>query len=113
MNEGYISTKLRTAIEGLGGVCWKTSDRFHASRPDLLFFYNGVCSVLEMKMYPNVPTNLQAYTLHQLVNVKIPTYVGNYNTNTKILWIEEWNTGVCIPFPDIRKAAEWLLKLPS
>lgn len=113
MNESYVSTKLRKAVEDLGAGCWKCSDRFHASRPDLAFFFRAECSFVEMKMGNNEPTPLQSDTLNYLSAVGIQTYVGQYYKDTKTLVIRDWITEESNSFKDIKDAAKWLLKLPS
>lgn len=113
MNESYVSTKLRTAVEDLGAICWKCSDRFHASRPDLAFFFKAECTFIEMKMEDNGPTPLQSDTLNHLSSVGIQTYVGNYYKDTKTLVLKDWITEESVSFKNIKEAAQWLLKLSS
>ncbi len=113
MLESAISTKLRKEMEALGAVVWKVSDRFHASRPDLLVFYDGRCMAIEVKVHPNKPTKLQEHTLIDLFNAGINAYVATYYPLTKTLLITYTNTLVGpTPFFDIRKAAQWLLQPP-
>lgn len=108
MTESNVSTKLREALASLGAVVWKVSDRFHASRPDLLFFYNGVCGAIEVKVHPNKITKLQEHTLNDLYNQSIPTYVLTYFPMSKTILITMFNYGGPPAFHSIKEAAKWL-----
>lgn len=108
MNESSVSAKLRVALVSLGAVVWKLSDRFHASRPDLLIFNAGKCIVAEVKIHPNKPTKLQEFTLTELYNVNIPTYVITYFPNSKSYLVNSYKSGPT-SFTDIRGVTQWLL----
>lgn len=113
MSEADVSTKLRKALVSLGAVSWKLSDRFHASRPDLFFAYEAQCAFIEMKLWPAIPTKLQADTLDELSAVGITTYVGQYLVKINTLNLINWVTRENQSFIDIRESAQWLLKQPS
>lgn len=110
MKESVVSAKLRKELVSLGAVSWKMSDRFHASRPDLLVAYNRITSFIEVKVYPNTTTKLQQVTLNELYNVGVPTYTLTYYPNSKSL-IFVYGTGQVgsTPFFNYRQAAQWLL----
>lgn len=113
MNESYVSRKLRLALVSLGAVCWKTSDRFHASRPDLLLFKDGQCVAIEMKIHPNEPTALQELTLSELSAAGIMTYVIQYNIDHHIkdlCYVMDFNTKIrYVQTNGIKELAKWLL----
>lgn len=111
MNEASVSRKLREAAVSLGAVCWKTSDRFHASRPDLMVFYNGRNIPIEVKVYPNKLTPLQELTLTELYNVGLRVFVATYYPFNKTLLLTEFNYGGPPAFTNLKEAAAWLLKL--
>lgn len=110
MTEANVSKKLREALVSLGAICWKTSDRFHASRPDLFIAYQVNCAFLEMKLWPNIPTDLQADTLDELSSVGVQTYVGRYDVKLKVLELRCWITNERHVFTDIKGGAAWLLE---
>jgi hypothetical protein len=110
MTEADVSAKLRKALVSLGCVAWKVSDRFHASRPDLVACHNGRFIAIETKIYPNKPTTLQAFTLAELVAVCAIVYVVSYDKLSKALILTEVSTKDTTSFTDIRKAAQWVLR---
>lgn len=113
MTETQVSTKLRVALASLGAVCWKVSDRFHASRPDLFLAYQANTTFIEMKLWPEEPTPLQRDTLNELSAVGIETFVGKYDRKLKVLYIIDWITQEKMSFLSILEGAEWLLRRDS
>ena len=83
MNEAYVTTKLKEALIDEGFEVWKVSDRFNASRPDLLMFREGMTVAIEVKIFPNKTTLLQDKTLSILTSKKIPSFIVTYNIKTK------------------------------
>jgi len=112
MLESKVSQKLRKEFVARGAVCWKMSDRFHASRPDLFVAYKGSVSFIETKVHPNTPTSLQKLTLNELYNVEMRTYIATYYDNCNTLKLED-GAGVQTLFYDIREAVSWVLKQHS
>lgn len=110
MKEAAVSKKLRDLLVSQGAMAWKMSDRFNASRPDLMFFYKGICGAIEVKVHPNKITKLQEHTLNELYNQSIATYVITYFPISKTTLITIFNYGGPPPFITIKEAAEWLLK---
>lgn len=110
MNEADISKKVREAFVSLSAVCWKVSDRFHASRPDLMVAYHGKCAFIEMKIWPSIPTPLQAHTLSELSAVGIRMYVGQYDSKLKAFTMYEWGIKDKYYFDTAKEVAAWLLK---
>lgn len=110
MNEAAVSKKLREDFVSLGAVSWKISDRFHASRPDILFAYHGEVCFIEMKIWPNQPTSLQIDTLNELAAMGIIAYQGSYDKVLKALTITNWITREQMTFLKIKEAAVWLLE---
>lgn len=109
MLESNVTKKLRDALVSLEAVVWKISDRFHASRPDLVVFYNGQCSFLEMKVHPGKLTSLQEHTLQELAKKDIPAYQGTYYPKTKLIEICRFNDQLSYS-GSIKECASWLLK---
>lgn len=113
MTEAAVSTKLRVALASLGAVCWKVSDRFHASRPDLFFAFAGDTSFIEMKIWPNYPTAAQTDTLNELAAVGIVVYLGYYDKALKTYSVTDWITHEKVYFSTDKEAAKWLLEQRS
>lgn len=113
MKEASVSTKLREALASLGAVAWKVSDRFHASRPDLLVLHNIVTIYVEVKVHPNNVTPAQQHTLDDLANHGAPCYVGTYFPNSKTFIFADMRGTSSMPFFKMKEAAAWLLKLHS
>lgn len=113
MNEADVSTKLRVALASLGAVAWKVSDRFHASRPDLVICNKGGFIAIEVKIFPALPTELQKWTLVELHNAGAYVTIASYDKKTKNIRITEFSTGNSTTFTDIREAAPWLLRQRS
>lgn len=110
MTEATVSRKLREALSSLGAVAWKVSDRFHASRPDLIVAWEGRFIAIEVKIEPNEPTGLQRLTLNDLVYVEAEVYVAYYHKTTKWIALTHLNYGHTCSFQDIKEAAKWLLR---
>lgn len=118
MNESDVSRKIREELVAGGAMALKLSDRFHASRPDILFVYQGVTGYIETKMHPEKPTPLQELTLQDLADHGAPTYVLWYVKKTKdykVLAVKQTETfddkqQEVTSFADHRKLVEWLLK---
>lgn len=113
MTEADVSTKLRVALSEAGAVAWKVSDRFHASRPDLVICYGGRFIAIETKLAPNTPTDLQTYTLTDLAMHGAQVYVASYFKRDKKLALLEMVSGHVTSFTNIKEAAIWLLKQSS
>lgn len=110
MHESYVSLKLRLALTSLGAEAWKCSDRFHASRPDLLVFHNGKTIAVEAKIHPNKPTPLQDLTLNTLAYQKIDAYVLTYHKLDDEYILAKKLDSLSQRFKDIKAVAQWLLK---
>lgn len=110
MNEAVVSKNLRQALVSLGAVCWKVSDRFHASRPDLMIAHRGKCAFLEMKIWPAIPTPLQAHTLSELQAVGIQMFVGQYDKQLKKFSVNRWGTIERHYFDHVKEVSQWLLE---
>ncbi len=110
MNEADVSRKIRLMLEELGAVCWKVSDRFHASRPDLVACHLGRYFAIESKIYPNKATAAQEHELNKIVQAGGAAYVATYNKVSKDLSILDKRTGEPAYFKDIRGAAQWVLR---
>lgn len=108
--EAYVSRKLKEAFVSEGAVCWKISDRFRASRPDLLFAYHGETGFIETKVWPNTPTALQQLTLLELSAVGINAYEASYDKALKTITITHFVTRERMTFLKIKEAALWLLE---
>lgn len=114
MTEADVSKKLREALASLGAVAWKMSDRFHASRPDLLVFKDERGAIaIETKIFPNLPTALQKWTLVELMNAGVYTVVATYDKKSKELRITDIKHGTSVWFRDIKESAQWLLRQRS
>lgn len=113
MTEANVSAKLRVALCTLGAVAWKVSDRFHASRPDLIVCHLGRFIAIETKMAPNKPTPAQTFTLTELVQTGAQVYVATYDKRDKTLAMLLLETGITTTFKTIKEAAEWTLKQNS
>lgn len=113
MNEAAVSTKLRKELENIGALVWKMSDRFHASRPDLLILHNIVTIYVEVKVHPNSLTPLQSLTLNELNNKGAPCYVGFYYPSSKSFIFTNIRGTCSMPFFSMKEAAQWLLKQSS
>jgi len=111
MTEAQVSKKLRDALNELPNtVCWKISDRFNASRPDLIICHAGEFLAIETKVHPNRLTPLQQLTLDTLRKAGADTYVATYHKGTKLLSLLHEEYGHQITFKDIKDAALWLLR---
>lgn len=111
MNEADISAKLRVMMTTLGAKVWKVSDRFHASRPDLAICHEGRFIVIEVKIYPNVPTKAQLHELHEIIKAGGVAYVATYNKLDKGLTILDVTYGhSTYGHKDIRTCCQWLLR---
>jgi hypothetical protein len=113
MTEADVSAKLRVALCEFGAVAWKVSDRFHASRPDLVICHQGRFIAIETKMAPNSPTAAQTFTLTELVGAGAQVYVATYDKRDKTLAILSMYSGSLTSFKTIKEAAQWLLKQSS
>ena len=87
----------------------KTSDHFHASRPDLFVCHLGHFSVIEMKIHPNIPTDAQEFELTDFVKHQASAFTGTYNKLTKILTLLHLESGTSASFKDYKEAATWVL----
>lgn len=110
MTEADVSRKLREVLSTFGAVAWKISDRFHASRPDLVVCHLGRFITIETKIYPNKPTALQEHTMTELNNAEAYVVVATYNKESKWLTLLDYGTGHSVAFKDIRGAVQWLLR---
>lgn len=110
MIETDVSRKLREALVSVGAVAWKTSDRFHAARPDLLVWYDGRSFAIEVKIHPNKPTDLQAHVLQELQGAGVTCYVATYTKISKTLTLLDLKTSEPAVFKDIRSAVQWVLR---
>ena len=110
MQEAGISRKIREELLANGAVAWKMSDRFHASRPDLLFIYGGVTGYIEVKVYPRNPTPLQERTLNEIVAAGAPAYVVHYCFTPRIYTLKHINAGTTTVFPNHKELTAWLLR---
>lgn len=113
MHEAAVSKKLREALVSLGAVCWKLSDRFHASRPDLIIINNGRTAFIEMKLWPSIPTTLQVHTLDELVENCAWTFLIQYDRATKTFHVQNWFSKEKVYHSSAKEVAKWLLKLLS
>jgi hypothetical protein len=81
MTESQFQAKLLKALRQHAAlkyaVIWKTSDRFTRGIPDVLISLNGVCTWLELKVWPNAPTKIQAYFIKRLVRAHVVTLLKN------------------------------------
>lgn len=110
MTEAKVSAKLKDELIKLGAIAWKLSDRFHASRPDLLVIHNGRFSAIETKIRPNKPTALQKLTLDELSKAGTATYIASYHKQIKRLSLLHRENGHEINFKSFAEAAQWLLR---
>lgn len=113
MTEADVSTKLRKSLSRFGAVAWKASDRFHASRPDVLVCFIGRFIAIETKIHPNQPTAMQKYTLLELAYAGADVYVASYKKHTKELTL--YPIGVetdGFESQDFDEVAKWVLRLP-
>ena len=110
MTEADVSSKLRVALSEAGAVAWKVSDRFHASRPDLVICYGGRFIAIETKMAPNIPTDLQTHTLTDLATHGAQVYVASYFKRDKKLALLDMVSGHVTSFTNIKEAALWIIK---
>lgn len=113
MTEANVSAKLRVALTELGAVAWKVSDRFHASRPDLVVCHQGRFIAIETKMAPNSPTEAQTFTLTELLQAGAQAYVATYSRRDKTLVLMSMYDGSFTSFKTIKEAAVWLLQRNS
>lgn len=113
MKEAAVSKRLREEFILNGAVAWKISDRFHASRPDLLIIKSIVTIYLEVKVHPNKITKLQEHTLEELWNSGAPTYTATYYPASKSLIYNNLDGTCSMPFFNLKEAALWLLKQNS
>lgn len=109
MNESDVSAKVRIALGKQGAVCWKVSDRFHASRPDLVACYKGQFIAIEMKIYPNDPTLAQDFELKLLAGAGAWAYCVWYSKRTKIYFAKQYPDGQIATFESLEGLTEWLL----
>jgi hypothetical protein len=110
MNESDVSTKLREQMAADGAVCWKHSDRFHASRPDLSFIWKGITGYVEVKVKPNKPTALQTYTLVDIAAHEAPAYLLEYDKKDKTLALTDISAGTMTTFTNYKELSAWLLR---
>lgn len=110
MNESDVSRKVREALQADGAVCWKVSDHFHASRPDLLFIYKGITGYIETKMHPNKPTEMQTFTLVDIASHGAPTYWLSYHKVKRTLTLTDIIAGTEHTFTAYKELSSWLLK---
>jgi Holliday junction resolvase len=108
MNESAISRKLRVELEGRGHWFYKASDRFHASIPDLLGCVNGMFCAIEVKIFPNKPTGLQAHTLETLVKHGACVFLVTYRKDHKVYYV--WHHGDVAECPNNKDTVTWLLE---
>jgi hypothetical protein len=54
-------------------VIFKFNDQFTRGIPDILISLNGVCTWLELKVWPNTPTKIQAYFIKRLQRAHVVT----------------------------------------
>lgn len=113
MNESDVTRKLRVMLEELGAVVWKTSDRFHASRPDLVLCHLGRHITVEVKIYPNEPTPAQRHELEKLTQAGGIAYIASFNKLSKYITITDVKHGCSSCFADIRGCIQWLLRQRS
>jgi hypothetical protein len=109
MNEADVSSKLRVALRAAGAKADKMSDRFHAARPDLYVCNSGATLVIETKIHPSTPTDLQTLELNNFIWHGAVSVVATYNKKTKELHLV--NMGLCndAHFTNYGDAAQWLL----
>ena len=110
MTEANVSTKLRVELSKGGAKVWKVSDRFHASRPDLVMCYQGRYIAIETKITPNKPTKAQLQELYEIVAAEGEAYVCSYHKGTKRYSLLHVNHGHTICFVDYKGLCEWLLR---
>ena len=113
MNEADVSAKIRVKLVEYGAVAWKVSDRFHASRPDLIACYNGQFIAIETKIYPNAPTIAQDYILRELVKAGAQAYCIAYAKRTKLYLTTSYNSGETTSHSSTKDVVAWVLKLSS
>lgn len=85
------------------------SDRFHASRPDLVLCYKGRYIAIEVKIDKAQPTALQKFTLLELKYAGAAVYILNYHKKTKVYVITSLD-GEVADFTDIKDGCSWLLR---
>ena len=113
MNEADVSTKVRVALEEAGAPCWKVSDRFHAGRPDLIACYQGQLIMIEMKIWPNQPTDIQKYELDRFALARAWAYCVWYNKTTREYFATSYPNGPSAQFKSLKDLTEWLLRSSS
>lgn len=110
MQEAGISRKIRDEMVVNGAVCWKMSDRFNSSRPDLLFVWRGITGYIEVKIYPRKTTPLQDKTLKELMEAGAPAYSLTYNFKIRKYTLTHINAGTTIVFSNHKELTAWLLQ---
>ena len=108
MNEADVSTKIRLALVTRGATAWKCSDRFHASRPDLIACYKGQFIALETKIYPKDPTLAQDFILKELARIGAWAYVVWYSIKQKIYFAKSYNSEATATHSSLEDMIEWL-----
>jgi len=86
MNETTATTKMVGALQKQGHF-WKASDKFRAGIPDIVGCYRGRFVGVEMKVDYNHPSQIQVYTLLQIINNGGYAGVVTYNNRNKKWWI--------------------------
>lgn len=71
MTESAFTRKLLRALRSHAalkeGIVWKLNDNFTKGIPDVLIYLHGFTTFLELKVWPNTPTKIQAYYLRKLI----------------------------------------------
>jgi len=96
MNESQATTKLLRSLKEHGHF-WKASDRFKAGVPDIIGCYLGRFIGIEMKVDYGKPTELQVFTLKDIIKNTGYAAIITYSNKSRL-----WGLGqTAYPFKDL------------